>query len=130
ESRLMPPASAFAVVAVGAVLGAWLRWLLVAKFNAAVPNLPLGTLIANVSGGFGTAALDRKSTRLNSSHVETSYAVFCLKKNKAARRSASVSAAVPPCLTVFAMSRVVGLVEPAPNRSGNTGMDPAFGKTR
>src|SRR5690349_23747856 len=23
---------------------------------------------------------DRKSTRLNSSHVETSYAVFCLKK--------------------------------------------------
>src|SRR5204863_10149220 len=25
-------------------------------------------------------ALDRKSTRLNSSHVENSYAVFCLKK--------------------------------------------------
>src|SRR5204863_6243008 len=24
---------------------------------------------------------DRKSTRLNSSHVESSYAVFCLKKN-------------------------------------------------
>src|SRR5438874_6325642 len=28
----------------------------------------------------GTAAEDRKSTRLNSSHVEISYAVFCLKK--------------------------------------------------
>src|SRR5690349_1281596 len=26
--------------------------------------------------------IDRKSTRLNSSHVETSYAVFCLKKKK------------------------------------------------
>src|SRR5690625_3261198 len=26
-------------------------------------------------------ALDRKSTRLNSSHVASSYAVFCLKKN-------------------------------------------------
>src|SRR5690349_22036819 len=26
---------------------------------------------------------DRKSTRLNSSHVESSYAVFCLKKNNA-----------------------------------------------
>src|SRR5690606_40712961 len=26
---------------------------------------------------------DRKSTRLNSSHVKTSYAVFCLKKKKA-----------------------------------------------
>src|SRR5690349_17238689 len=27
------------------------------------------------------AAIDRKSTRLNSSHVENSYAVLCLKKN-------------------------------------------------
>src|SRR5690349_23010429 len=29
-----------------------------------------------------TEAGDRKSTRLNSSHVEISYAVFCLKKKK------------------------------------------------
>src|SRR5690349_9955648 len=29
-----------------------------------------------------TQLLDRKSTRLNSSHVEISYAVFCLKKKK------------------------------------------------
>src|SRR5438874_10171752 len=29
-----------------------------------------------------TLILDRKSTRLNSSHVEISYAVFCLKKKK------------------------------------------------
>src|SRR5438874_7467570 len=28
---------------------------------------------------------DRKSTRLNSSHVENSYAVFCLKKKKKLR---------------------------------------------
>src|SRR5207302_8194517 len=27
-------------------------------------------------------AIDRKSTRLNSSHVKISYAVFCLKKKK------------------------------------------------
>ncbi len=47
----MPPASAFAAVAVGAVLGAWLRWFLAGKFNAVLPNLPLGTLIANVGGG-------------------------------------------------------------------------------
>src|SRR5690606_40235891 len=26
--------------------------------------------------------LDRKSTRLNSSHVKTSYVIFCLKKNR------------------------------------------------
>src|SRR5690349_22838690 len=30
----------------------------------------------------GRAEKDRKSTRLNSSHVEISYAVFCLKKKK------------------------------------------------
>src|SRR5436309_12638892 len=31
-------------------------------------------------------AQDRKSTRLNSSHVKISYAVFCLKKKKQHRR--------------------------------------------
>src|SRR5690349_23113933 len=30
----------------------------------------------------GGQRIDRKSTRLNSSHVEISYAVFCLKKKK------------------------------------------------
>src|SRR2546427_13191139 len=30
----------------------------------------------------GTTLLDRKSTRLNSSHSQISYAVFCLKKKK------------------------------------------------
>src|SRR5437868_13857921 len=32
--------------------------------------------------GGGDPAEDRKSTRLNSSHVSISYAVFCLKKKK------------------------------------------------
>src|SRR3954449_9341281 len=32
------------------------------------------------SSGVQTCALDRKSTRLNSSHTLISYAVFCLKK--------------------------------------------------
>src|SRR2546427_10443851 len=31
--------------------------------------------------------LDRKSTRLNSSHSQISYAVFCLKKKKKKRRN-------------------------------------------
>src|SRR5690349_23757909 len=31
---------------------------------------------------FDSLTVDRKSTRLNSSHVEISYAVFCLKKKK------------------------------------------------
>src|SRR5690349_22352827 len=33
--------------------------------------------------------IDRKSTRLNSSHVEISYAVFCLKKKKKQSPSAT-----------------------------------------
>src|SRR5690606_42123685 len=43
-----------------------------------------GTQLVHVSGrNLGRQALappDRKSTRLNSSHVKISYAVFCLKK--------------------------------------------------
>src|SRR2546427_6692331 len=41
----------------------------------------------------GQTPQDRKSTRLNSSHSQISYAVFCLKKkNKTQRRSAPASA--------------------------------------
>src|SRR5690349_22663972 len=39
-----------------------------------------GVLAAALVGGVDTQPADRKSTRLNSSHVETSYAVFCSKK--------------------------------------------------
>jgi len=42
----------FIAVAIGAVLGAWLRWGLVAWLNPANPNLPLGTLTANIGGGY------------------------------------------------------------------------------
>src|SRR3712207_8064322 len=34
-----------------------------------------------------TAGGDRKSTRLNSSHANISYAVFCLKKKKKSKRA-------------------------------------------
>src|SRR6266498_4762930 len=37
---------------------------------------------ANHQALFSGQAADRKSTRLNSSHVRISYAVFCLKKKK------------------------------------------------
>src|SRR3712207_7129238 len=49
------------------------------------PNLPLsatlsGQLLRTVPND-PVPGEDRKSTRLNSSHANTSYAVFCLKKN-------------------------------------------------
>src|SRR5437868_9626992 len=39
-------------------------------------------VILVMTGIYLTFFLDRKSTRLNSSHVSISYAVFCLKKKK------------------------------------------------
>lgn len=42
----------FAAVGIGAALGAWLRWGLGAALNATVPLLPLGTLVANLVGGY------------------------------------------------------------------------------
>lgn len=38
-------------VACGAVLGAWLRWLLGMALNSAAASVPLGTLSANLAGG-------------------------------------------------------------------------------
>src|SRR3712207_7450494 len=38
--------------------------------------------VANLATVVSAAAADRKSTRLNSSHANISYAVFCLKKQK------------------------------------------------
>ena len=45
-------ASAFLAVAVGAVLGAWGRWGLATWLNPSNPGLPLGTLAANIGGGY------------------------------------------------------------------------------
>src|SRR5438445_2988039 len=44
---------------------------------------PLPVPVAGREGGEG----DRKSTRLNSSHANISYAVFCLKKKKTERKN-------------------------------------------
>src|SRR5688500_19699986 len=43
--------------------------------------------VRNVAGCPPEMAQDRKSTRLNSSHLVISYAVFCLKKKKKTDRS-------------------------------------------
>src|SRR5438874_9874941 len=39
---------------------------------------------------------DRKSTRLNSSHVEISYAVFCLKKKKKKKQNNTIHSTIQP----------------------------------
>src|SRR2546426_12722664 len=52
-----------------------------------------GTISAatwTTAGRFGNA-LDRKSTRLNSSHLVISYAVFCLKKKKIKKKNKPIT---------------------------------------
>src|SRR5207253_10823551 len=84
-------------------------------YSARVRLLSTAMLMANASGRPFTVAsrVDRKSTRLNSSHVATSYAVFCLKK-----KTTLASRHTP------ALSRLVARRPPSPyytrlsNRSG------------
>src|SRR5205807_2881922 len=47
-------------------------------------RLPVPYVIDPIAQGTGR---DRKSTRLNSSHLVISYAVFCLKKKKRTKRT-------------------------------------------
>ncbi|MGO8755287.1 MAG: CrcB family protein, partial [Gallionellaceae bacterium] len=42
----------FLAVGIGAVLGAWFRWWLGVVLNPVFPTLPLGTLAANLIGGY------------------------------------------------------------------------------
>jgi fluoride exporter len=42
----------FIAIGLGAACGAWLRWGLGLWLNASVPSLPLGTLTANLLGGY------------------------------------------------------------------------------
>src|SRR2546427_2832675 len=73
--------------------GSCLYDLVVAKLErprARQPLDPVGKIVAQVRDSeprtcatiFPTGSRDRKSTRLNSSHSQISYAVFCLKKKK------------------------------------------------
>src|SRR5438445_9243391 len=64
----------------------------------------LGDGIASQRGRFGAYLyrdrgrdIDRKSTRLNSSHANISYAVFCLKKKKKNKRELMLCRSILSC---------------------------------
>jgi CrcB protein len=44
--------NAFLAVGIGAAIGAWARWGLSVWLNPVLPSLPLGTLSANLVGGY------------------------------------------------------------------------------
>src|SRR5699024_12438140 len=85
-----PPPAAFSTLSLHDALPIWGGWLEVAGVVAGVVQWDgVGALARGASrrnhhrvGCVGACAADedRKSTRLNSSHVSISYAVFCLKK--------------------------------------------------
>jgi fluoride exporter len=47
-----PLLTVLGAVAIGAVLGSWLRWALAYWLNTRVVHLPLGTLASNLIGGY------------------------------------------------------------------------------
>src|SRR2546426_4766587 len=62
--------------------GAVLRGDMAAIVVGEATNLQDGTIVHVDEGKPARIGADRKSTRLNSSHLVISYAVFCLKKKK------------------------------------------------
>src|SRR5947199_3630007 len=69
---------------IGIVSVGFLEGTLSEQLAAMLPQLAFYLLVALALGVAGSLLLarDRKSTRLNSSHLGISYAVFCLKKKK------------------------------------------------
>src|SRR5712664_4536962 len=59
-------------------------------------------------GGTGSSG-DRKSTRLNSSHDQTSYAVFCLKKKKITAESLLRRPYMPIVLYIGTARKAAGM---------------------
>src|SRR3712207_8465236 len=85
RSTLFPYTTLFrSALGVGAILGRWLRvgLGLVRVVVRAAHDPPPGPERRSRPSSNARAGLDRKSTRLNSSHANISYAVFCLKKKK------------------------------------------------
>src|SRR2546429_6877989 len=72
----------------------------------------LGLIITRITASYTCAAfraLDRKSTRLNSSHGYISYAVFCLKKKKQHKTS-------PACASDHSYRRLITAHSHIPTR--------------
>src|SRR3712207_7456650 len=78
RSTLFPYTTLFRSSVGGSVLGALFVIALPLLFQQYADVLPL--VSAPGQGGVSAGFADRKSTRLNSSHANISYAVFCLIK--------------------------------------------------
>src|SRR3712207_7559698 len=83
RSTLFPYTTLFRSYAVGQGIADQHRETPVSIFHPTYLVLSAGVFNAFIAGDlFNLYVGDRKSTRLNSSHANISYAVFCLKKKK------------------------------------------------
>src|SRR3989454_2614106 len=86
RSTLFPYTTLFRSVLAGHRVGAG-RQHLVHGVPASAEDPALRPVLVQAQAENGPQRGDRKSTRLNSSHLVISYAVFCLKKKKTPRHS-------------------------------------------
>src|SRR5438034_6266424 len=84
-----PGTTTWSSVLPGATAATILCWGVNSLFGIYVRKTQYGPVYGGLAAAIGlmtwmqiSAMLDRKSTRLNSSHTVISYAVFCLKKKK------------------------------------------------
>src|SRR3712207_8805543 len=85
-------------------------WQTLVSLGTMAPPTFFGPSGSGLSRGTGASLeLDRKSTRLNSSHANISYAVFCLKKKKGHLASGpwSRNLAYQKCMGGFRSERVI-----------------------
>src|SRR3712207_7729418 len=84
RSTLFPYTTLFRSVLVLALMGlaAYVLWRRSLMKTFAVVAVVLLVVVLNFNVRETRKSIDRKSTRLNSSHASISYAVFCLKKKK------------------------------------------------
>src|SRR5256886_11951969 len=81
-------------------LGSWIAMSLGCTTTGAVAVSPVELVTCTVPWPADSATIDRKSTRLNSSHSQISYAVFCLKKK-------THSNLVVPCVSLTLSKRLL-----------------------
>src|SRR2546427_6168566 len=73
------------------------------------------------------ATTDRKSTRLNSSHDQISYAVFCLKKKNKPNSVAPHTSRVPPRSTIACPVTDVIPTDDSPHVPAPSCREPVYG---
>ncbi|EML1935123.1 fluoride efflux transporter CrcB [Providencia stuartii] len=66
-------------IALGSVLGGWLRWFVSLRLNHLYPNIPMGTVFVNLVGGFviGFAIAYFASSNLNPAYKLFIVTGFC-----------------------------------------------------